>query len=484
MSLDIGEGTRPLLKGSDDDTDDDENSELDNSSLSQSEGTKLEISKSQTETDKDTETESDNDTESDDDDMTDRKEDETDENRQSETNETEDQTSDEEETEDDNDINEYSEKSDENDEEEYPKSIQEPTEPKASHRRPILTQHQPKSQSKPPSQDPNQQPRDMKSSYSATSSVSKSSSLHDLAMQFKPLPTNNVLILNELIEQLYDERKQKAQDGDFEGSVTIMRAIDHTKEYLKIAEKKAFQRKQKYEVKKENNKVQSRIAKFDQETSNLEKALKKNIAKSREKLINDLRLEGQKQEKYWQSESHMRLYNRPSHQLRALRHQANQMIACGRFREAEEVMKTANKLQEQEQKQGAYQMQKDYENATKLFDQKVKEELHTFDTDAINQIENLRARRATMRTVFQNQEKKVEQRSELVKDADRCWNANMRTIVKEKMSRRGQYPDQMPRTTRSLGKSFREKQDKIVLSLPKLNTKKVMESPIPAPDYL
>ena len=180
----------------------------------------------------------------------------------------------------------------------------------------------------------------------------------------------------------------------------------------------------------------------------------------------------------------MRLYNRPSNQLRLLRHQANQMVACGRFKDAEEVLKLANKLQEKEQREGAYQMQQDYENAIKLFNERVKEELNTFDTDAVHQIQSLRARRATMRTVFQNQEKKVEQHEELTKDVDRCWNANLRAIVNEKIDRNLQHPEEMICTTRSLGKSLRDKQDNIILSLPKLHTKKVMQNPIPAPDYL
>lgn len=495
MSLDIGEGTKPLFRRDNDDTDDE--SELTNKSEScQSEEGKLSSDHSQNETDdKDTETENDEYSKSDD---NEEMSDDNDESDQSDAKSDVEEKNDDD-KEDNSDSSENDENSeqesedDEKDDEELPevnqKTIQEPKESNQPHRHLARTQysrvqHQQRSQSKPASQDSKQQSSEMSSRYSKASSANKGKDLHELATHYQPLPTNNVLILKELIDTLYEERKQKALNGDFEGSVSLMRAIDHTKEYLNIAEKRAFQRKQKYEVSKENNKVQSRIAKFDQETAKQEKELKKNIAKSREKLINDLRLEGQQQEEYWQSESHMRLYNRPSHKLRALRYQANQMVACGRFKDAEEVMKVADQLQQQEQRQGAYQMQKDYENATKLFDQRVKDELNTFDIDAVNQIENLRARRATMRTVFQNQEKKVEQRSELVKDVDRCWNANMRTIVKEKMSRRGQNPDQLPRTTRALGRSLREKQDKIVLALPKLNTKKVMEKPIPAPDYL
>lgn len=129
-------------------------------------------------------------------------------------------------------------------------------------------------------------------------------------------------------------------------------------------------------------------------------------------------------------------------------------------------------------------MQTDYENSIKLFNQKVIEELQTFDQDAVNQIQSLRARRATMRTVFQNQEKKVGQHEELAKDCDRCWNANLRSIVNEKIEKSLQNPEEMLCTTRSLGKTYREKQDHIVLSLPKLHSKKVNTNPIPTPDYL
>ena len=364
------------------------------------------------------------------------------------------------------------------------KLIQEPTAPNSSYRRRSQNSNTYNPRMEFNAVDSCQKHHTLPSNRSSSSTSSQVKNLRDLAMKSKPLPTNNVSILNELIETLYDERMQEAQKGNFEKSVSIMRAIDYTKEYLRIAEKKEFQQKQMNEVSKENNKVQSRIAKFDEETKNLEKALKKNLAKSREALINELKLEAQNQNIYWESESHMRLYNRPSNQLRALRHQANQMVACGRFRDAEEVLKEANRLQSQEQRKEAYQMQKDYENATKLFDQKVKEELDTFDLDAKNQIESLRARRATMRTVFKNQERKVEQRSELVSDMEKCWNANMRIIVKEKIYKSSNRPEEMIPTTRSLGKKLTEKPENIILSLPKLHTKKVMEKPIPTPDYL
>lgn len=307
--------------------------------------------------------------------------------------------------------------------------------------------------------------------------------LRDLAMKYQPLPTHSVPLLEDFINRLMEERKQKMVGGDFEGGVTMLRVIDHAKEYLNIAEKKKFQKMQKEQVSKAGNEVQDRIARFDQETAEMETRLKKQLQRSREKLISQLQKQADTQEEMWQSESHRRLYNRPSYKLRELKYQANQMIACGRFRDAEKVLQTARVLQENESKQGAFQMQKDYENATKLFDQKVKEDLQTFDIDAMNQIETLRAKRATQRTVFQNQIKKVEQRSELVNDMDRCWNANYRQIVEKKMTRKS-GPQELPRTTRYFGKTFRERQESIVLTLPKLNPKKPMEKPLPSATYL
>lgn len=374
--------------------------------------------------------------------------------------------------------NEKSDKESESDSQEERPKIQEPTQPNASYRRHSLT-HQPK--------EVEHKPKAYSSSYAAAPAVSQNSNLRnlrELAKKLKPLPTNNLIVLNDLLDSLFDERKELDSKGDFQGSVTIMKVIDHVKEYIQIAEKKAFQKRQQNEVRKENNKVQSRIAKFDLETKTLEKNLKKNIAQSRERLIKDLRAEGEKLEKEWESEEHMRLYNRPSNQLRLLRHQANQMVSCARFKDAEEILKLANKLQSQEQKQSAYQMQTDYENAMALFNQRVVEELNTFDTNAVNQIQSLRARRATMRTVFQNQEKKVEQHEELAKDCDRCWNANVRTIIYDRIAYNNEHPQEMLCTTRSLGKSLKGKQENIILSLPKLHTKKVMGNQIPTPDYL
>lgn len=482
MSLDIGEGTKPLFNKYSENTDEDDE-QTDESKSSQDEEEKSNSDISNQESDNEDKSDENSQSNSESDNIKEIDHSENDEDNSENNSDNTEQS----EPESENDQERDSEDSESNESEQ--KSIHEPSDQSSSHHRRVRSHHHSKPQSdgqsnKSSSLYHGSLQKEATSRYSATSNLSKCQDIHDLAMHFKPLPTHSVQLLEDLLSTLLEERKQKALSGDFEGSVTILRVIDHTKEYLNIAEKREFQRQQKYQVSMQDNEVKERIAKFDQETQKQEKQLKNNLAKAREKLISDLQREARQQEEYWQSESHMRLYNRPSHKLRTLRHQANQMVACGRFKDAEEVMKVANKLQQEESKQGAYQMQKDYENATKLFDQKVKDELHTFDTDAVNQIETLRARRASMRTVFQNQVRKVEQRSELVKDVDRCWNANMRTIVEQKMSRKGQHPDVMPRTTRALGRSLREKQDNVILSLPKLNPMRPMGRPIPAPDYL
>ncbi|OHS98284.1 hypothetical protein TRFO_35310 [Tritrichomonas foetus] len=308
--------------------------------------------------------------------------------------------------------------------------------------------------------------------------------IRKLAYRFQPLPTHSVQLLENLIENLLEERKQKVLSGDFKSGMTILRVVDHVKEFLKIAEKRRFQRQQKCEVSKQNDMVLDRIATFDQETAAQERKLKRQLASARERLINDLKKEAEQHEQLWQSESHKRLYNRPSHQLRALRHQAKQMVACGRFKDAEQVLATANELQEKEAAQGAFQMQSDYENATKIFDQKVANDLNTFDTDAQLQIDSFRARRASQRTVFQNQIKIVEQKSELVKDVERCWNANQKQVMDKQMAKILDTNRKIPRTTRSLGRNMRETEDKIILKLPQLNPKRPMEKPIPQANYL
>ena len=97
---------------------------------------------------------------------------------------------------------EYSEK--ENAEPSNQHTIQEPSAPNGSCRRHSLT-HQPSNLSATEKEYP--------ASYSHAPAVTSPSSqlknLYNLALKNKPLPTNNVLILNDLIDMLFEERKQR-----------------------------------------------------------------------------------------------------------------------------------------------------------------------------------------------------------------------------------------------------------------------------------
>ncbi|OHT04860.1 hypothetical protein TRFO_27585 [Tritrichomonas foetus] len=299
----------------------------------------------------------------------------------------------------------------------------------------------------------------------------------------QPLPTQSVELLEGLIDTLMDERKQALLEGNLRQAIAALRVIDHTKEYLKIAQKRKFQQMQQDEVNKQNEEVRDRIRRFDEETNERISNLKKQLAKARERLIDDMKKDVQEHEMLWQSEPHRRLYNKPSNELRTLRIQVKKLMSVGRFNDAELVCARADALQAKEQRENTYQMQTDYENATKLLNQKIEDEIHTFDLNAQLQIDSLKARRETQRTVYENQIKKVEQRFEVTKDMDKIWNACQRQRIEEEVYGEGWGANKYPKTSRQLGREIAQP-DEILLTIPEVQPKLALVKPIPSADYL
>ena len=316
-----------------------------------------------------------------------------------------------------------------------------------------------------------------------TSMKDSMSAVKKAAYNREPLPTQSPQLLEDLIESLLEDRKQALLDGNMRQAIAALRVIDHAKEYLTIAQKKRFQQLQQDEVNKQNEEVQRRIQKFDQETGELIQKLKKQLAAARERLIEEMKKDVQEHEVLWQSEPHRRLYNKPSHELRTLRIQVKKLMSVGRFNDAEIVCARADALQAKEQKENTYQMQQDYENATKLLNQKIAEEIRTFDINAQGQIDSLRARRETQRTVYENQIRKVEQRFEVTKDMDRIWNACQRQRIEEEVYGKDKGARVLPKSSRQLGREIAQP-DEILLSIPEVTPKLDLVKPIPNADYL
>lgn len=306
--------------------------------------------------------------------------------------------------------------------------------------------------------------------------------LKQMAMKKEPMPTNNLEALEAVIASLMEDRREATVNGNFKLGISLLGSVDHVREFVKVAEKKNFQKEQQAEVEKMEQEVQRRISDYDMRMKEEEEKLKNQIARSRARLIKDLDRQVDEHEMLWQSEAQKRRYNHPSQELRTLRFQVKKMISCGRFRDAEQVLARADTLQKREEVANMEAMQLDYEKATVLLNQRIAYEVDVFDQNAEQQLANFRTKRDKNREVYQNQIKKVEQKAELTGDVDRCWNASQRQIIENQLFKKG-GPRKFPATTRSFSKEVKQEEE-LVLTLPSLTPKRGIIRPIKNATYL
>lgn len=228
--------------------------------------------------------------------------------------------------------------------------------------------------------------------------------------------------------------------------------------------------------------MKDRISSYDQEWDEEEKKLKQGLADSRARLIDNLHAQQEDHEKLWASDAQKRKYNRASNELRVMREQIQKLLISNRFKDAEEVLSRADKLQASEQAANSRLMQTDYTNATKLLDQKIAQELESFDQQAQLQIANFKTRRERNKNQYDNQLKKCEQRAELIEDIDRLWNVGQKQVFDQTLakSRSSRIP---PKSTHVSASDFGKRTEPLVLSLPPLTPRKGAFRPLKNADY-
>lgn len=284
----------------------------------------------------------------------------------------------------------------------------------------------------------------------------------------EPIDTENVKLLEKVVKAIEVDRKNALIDSNMTRALKANRALDRAKNVLEEAQKVELQQYELHEIEKGKEEVHDLIHKFDRATQKMVKALKQSLLQERERLIEEIHKEIQDTEQIWHSEEHRREYNRPSSSLRAERYNARQLMSVGRDQEAYACMKHAKQMQREEESENAFHMQQDYENVMQLLNSKIQKQIATFDVDAQNQIDELRAQRREQRETLENRLKKYEEQEIDISDLEHCWNKAQTERIAHDVYEKGRKVEVLPKTFRRLEREIAHKPDVLVLHIPEV----------------
>jgi hypothetical protein len=230
-------------------------------------------------------------------------------------------------------------------------------------------------------------------------------------------------LLEEVLHELRARRKELAASRRFKEGAKVQSAIEYLAAFQLSRQKGELHRAALTDHQNQVHAAEEEGRTYDTETRRLikERALEQMV--KREELVERHQQDQRELNAQWNSRRNERMYNRPSYRVASLRHQEALLAAQYRFEEANNLSAAIHEHVRQELLHRSKARQEDYEQALAKLKVKQQAEVESFDEHAKLEIDQLTQQRATQRRTLENKVKRLEAKGELVKDADRCWNA-------------------------------------------------------------
>jgi hypothetical protein len=270
-----------------------------------------------------------------------------------------------------------------------------------------------------------------------------------------------------------EERKQVATQHKYREGQKYNGVVSHVDDSYCHSRKVNMQQHEQALLKEAAADSRAELEGFDRETKRLEKALIDVQKEKREGLVMSHKQQLDEFEGHWGSAGKFRMYNRSSNQVTVLRRQLALLLVQCRFRDAEEVRRLVDQATKAEEDGSHRLMQKDYDLAFTLLENKQRMEFATLEEGAAVELQKFHQDRAFTRRVYEIRARKIAARMEIAGDLDRLWNHEQTQRMLASTAQPGK--PSLP-STKMTRKDIKE-QDVAVLSLPPLSSRRKKAKP-------
>jgi hypothetical protein len=244
-----------------------------------------------------------------------------------------------------------------------------------------------------------------------------------MAMAMGSLKGISSEVLEAALFELQERRREVTNAHRFEESSKCQHAINHVIATHLTQTKREVQNAALEQHRIAAKELEKAAGNFDRNTNELMRGLMELQAERRRDLVETHKNEIRKHKKQWNSRRMVRMYNRPSQNVRALRERRTWLAVQCRFDEADDAHKVSNKETQSAERDRGNSRQNDYKVSLEQLKAKQSGELALFDENAVIEIARLRHDRVMMRKAIDNKGKKIEMEGEFLKDVERVWNA-------------------------------------------------------------
>jgi hypothetical protein len=293
-------------------------------------------------------------------------------------------------------------------------------------------------------------------------SSSDATSIRDRAFALLPLRGFALEEFDELLESLYEERRDKAEAKQFHEGEQLNKVITHVQKSRSEQEKDDLQAEAQERHRQQKEEFQAELDRYDSVTSEMGRKLAQSYAKQRERLMQQQHAEIAKNCERWQSLPKQRQYNRASAALIIQRRQLSILLQQNRFADAEQVQLVVEKLEREEEAKAQKTMQYEYNESVKKLGERHAAEMQFLNTAESVKVSQLYQRRQITRMIYTNKEKKLEKRGEDASNREKVWAQAQ--AQRAAMNRSGQRPG----TIASSAKVIKVQPPSTVIRLPPL----------------
>jgi hypothetical protein len=225
----------------------------------------------------------------------------------------------------------------------------------------------------------------------------------------------------ELHYLITEERKQVAIQHKYREGQKYNRVVSHVDHFYDRTRKINMQQHEQTVLKVATEDNRAELEELDRETKRLEKALFDGQNEKRKRLLMSHEQQLDKFKKHWGSTGKFRIYNKSSNHITMLRRRLALLLVQCRFKDAEEVRLVEQGMKAEEE--GSHSMmQRDYDVAFVLLENKQRMEVATFEEAAAVELQELHQDRAIARGLYESRARKIAARIEIAGDMDRLWN--------------------------------------------------------------
>ena len=238
-------------------------------------------------------------------------------------------------------------------------------------------------------------------------------------INFDPKDPNSIDLINNLILQLQQLRKQKAIERNYKDGKILNKAISTLEQQRADLLMKMSQDETMRHLDEDYKVFEKRKVEFDNETKKMIKELQ---MKQKEQKENMQRTHEEKEQRLfhdWTEGKQVNMYNRSSNELTNLRRQHAFLLVQNRFDEAQKIGNEIEQRQNEEMLNSHMEHQKNYDSAYDMLYEKNKEEDEFFENKCAIEMATLIQKRNKEKRAYENKEKWFIKRKNEISDYDK-----------------------------------------------------------------